>query len=176
MSSVISGDFQPINEWQLQHNGPKWKGEDSPLYLMDQTTKRLYWNESKRCVRVKCLLLSLATPFAHSAFAIKATALRILKLGTFYHFWSHKKGEKNYSLKSRAIDAGIEALKIVVTPFAIVGLELAAIYGLFTPYNGRKLYATIERALYGRSILAPCFQPNPKSHAFGGDPNKRNAY
>jgi len=36
-------------------------------------------------------------------------------------------------------------LRIVTTPIAFVDLELAAIYGIFTPYNSRKLYARIEK-------------------------------
>ncbi|MBS4171388.1 hypothetical protein NEOC95_002136 [Neochlamydia sp. AcF95] len=63
-----------------------------------------------------------------------------------------------------------------MTPVALVGLELAAIYGIFTPYNGRKLYASIERAQYGKFTLAPCFQPGPTCHASGGNPQKRDAF
>ncbi len=61
---------------------------------------------------------------------------------------------------------------IVFSPIAAVGLQLAAIYGLFSPKNGRKLYATFERCIYGRALLAPCFQPNPADnfqHALGGE-------
>jgi hypothetical protein len=47
---------------------------------------------------------------------------------------------------------------------------------VFAPYDDRKLYASIERAQYGHFILAPCFQPDPKSHAFGGDPKKEAVF
>jgi hypothetical protein len=100
-------------------------------------------------------------PFA-SVFNI---AYRIFKLVTFSHFWVEKKsevnesGEREYNFKARLTDAGQDLLRIVATPVAIIGLELVAIYGLFRPYDGRKLYASIERATYGNGMLAPCFQP-----------------
>lgn len=73
-------------------------------------------------------------------------------------------------------DAGQDILRIIATPFSILGLELAAIYGMFRPYDGRKLYGSIERATYGKAILAPCFQPNPTSHAFGGSTDQKDAF
>lgn len=63
----------------------------------------------------------------------------------------------------------MDALRIIASPIAIAGLELAAIYGIIRPYDGRKLYASIERAEYRNFILVPCFQPDPTSHALGGD-------
>ena len=67
-------------------------------------------------------------------------------------------------------------MRIIATPVSILGLELAAIYGIFQPYDGRKLYASFERATYGNFILAPCFQPDPKYHALGGDINEKDAF
>lgn len=67
-------------------------------------------------------------------------------------------------------------MRILVTPLSIIGLELAAIYGLFRPYDGRKLYASLEREIYGDFVLAPCFQPDPQYHALGGDINQKNAF
>ena len=88
-------------------------------------------------------------------------------------------GDSSKRLKSdenKLADAGKDSLRIVAAPFSILGLELAALYGLIRPYDGRKMYATIERAMYGNPILAPCFQPEPERHAFGGDINERNAF
>lgn len=56
-------------------------------------------------------------------------------------------------------DSFDDFLRIILTPLAIAGLEVSALFGLLSPYDGRKLYATIERALYGTAILAPGFQP-----------------
>jgi len=84
--------------------------------------------------------------------------------------------KKPYSFNASLKEAGKDLLRIFTTPIAYVGLELAAIYGRFRPYDGRKLYATIERAQYGHFILAPCFQPQATRHLFGGDINNKNAF
>ncbi len=174
MSSITLRDFQPINTWKPDLNGPKWSDGD-PKHLIDATTERRYWNESKGCVGFKCFLLTLGTPIVHSVASLVNVVYR-MKLVMFSHFRVDKEGEKSYSFKERLKDAGKDLLRVVTTPIAFVGLELAAIYGMFTPYNGRKLYASIERAQYGNFILAPCFQPDPTRHAFGGNPEERNAF
>ena len=55
-------DFYPFNSWEKDYNGENWD-EDSydsfeSKYLIDMTTNKRYWNESKNCVREKCFLLS----------------------------------------------------------------------------------------------------------------------
>lgn len=84
--------------------------------------------------------------------------------------------EKEYNLKGRIISAGGDLLRIVATPISLIGLELSAIYGIFNPFDGRKLYASFERATYGKHILAPCFQPDPEKHLFGGDMSQKDAW
>jgi hypothetical protein len=163
-------DFNPFNKWKVDPYGSDYQ-DGQPMYIIDQTTGKRYFNETKGCVRTKCSLLTLGTPFVHSIAAILNLAYRILRLITFYHF---SKDDKKYTFKTRLIDAGKDFLRIVATPFSIIGLELSAIYGIFRPYDGRKLYASFERAEYGNFILAPCFQPDPRYHALGGNVYKRN--
>lgn len=158
MSSITLRDFQPINTWKPDLDGKKWI-DGGPMYLTDMTTKRKYYNESKAWVGFKCFYLTLRTPIVQSIFSVVFTALKIIDLVRFSHFISDKEGEKSYSFKERLKDAGKDLLRIVTTPIALIGLELAAIYGIFSPYNGRKLYASIERAQYGNLILMRRFQP-----------------
>ena len=173
--SITRGDFNIFDTtWKELKNGEKWPN-GAPKYLVDMSTGdmktgRKYWNESKDLVSFKCLLLILGTPIYHFMASLLNVAYRIVKLVSFFHFWVDKEGEKSYSLKERFKDAGQDLLRIVVTPIAIIGLEFTAIYGVFSPYNGRKLYASIERAQYERYIVAPCFQPDPNSHLFRSDP------
>lgn len=150
-------DFQPINTW-------KPDGE----YLIDCTTGNRYWNESKTVVGIKAGLLTIGTPFIHAIAAVLNVAYRILKSITGYQFWCEKEGERAYDLNSRLTDAGQDLLRIIAAPLVCVGLELAALYGIVNPYDGRKLYASLERCEYGSFILAPCFQPTPKYHLLGG--------
>jgi len=173
--SITLQDFQIVNTWKEEVDGEKWSDGEAK-FLIDQSTGKKYFNESQDVVGFKCALLTLGTPFVHSAASIANLAYRVLRLATFANFWIEKDGEKKYSFENRLLDAGKDLLRIVLVPISILSLELSAVYGLFTPYNGRKLYATIERATYGNFILAPCFQPDPTQHAFGGDINKKNAF
>lgn len=171
--NVTLKDFQPVNEWKLDSKGEKFRSGE-PVYLIDQSTGRKYLNEDQDIVRFKCLLLSIGTPFVHAVAGLLNVAYRILKLVTFSHFWMNN--QTKYNLKERFSDAGSDLLKIIATPISYFALELAALYGLFRPYDGRKLYASIERGTYSNFILAPCFQPNPKKHAFGGKMSERNVF
>ena len=140
-----------------------------PKYITDGSTGRNYFNESKGFIRFKCALLTVGTIPVHIVTSICNLFYRIFKLVTF----------KNSTLT----DAGKDFLRMIASAsgIAIVSLELAALYGLLRPHDGRKLYATIERAVYaddmylfGHNRLAPCFQPDPKKHLFGGDPDQPN--
>jgi hypothetical protein len=178
MPSVTLKDFQPINNWKVDSEGEKFvccpAHRGAPRFLIDETTGRRYLNESSGVVGFKCFLLTLGTPFVHPLAMIANLAYRILKIVTLSHFWAAR--YEKYTFEERLTELGKDLLRIVANPIAIVGLELAAIYGWFRPYDGRKLYATIERATYESFILAPCFQPEPEYHAFGGDIQKRNAF
>lgn len=169
--SIILKDFRPVNTWKPEENGEKWgNGNNKSKYLVDQTTGRRYWNESKGCVRSKCVLLALGTPFVHPFAVICNVVYRILKLISFSHFWMPKTGK--YNFKARLAEAGKDLLRIAISPIALVGLELSSLYGIIRPYDARKLYASFERLTYNHFIMAPCFQPDPTRHALGGDPNR----
>ncbi len=177
-SSVKFRDFQPINKWTPDFEGRIWVILDSdgrtvkdPMTIIDHSTQRRYLNEFPGTIRCKSFWLILGTPIA----GLCGLVYRVVKLVTLAHFWLEKEEEKSYSLKGRLVDAGADFLKIITAPLVIIGLELAAIYGVFRPYDGRKLYATIERAAQVE-LLAPCFQPEPTYHIFGGDLNKPNAW
>lgn len=175
MPGVTFKDFQPINRWKVDSEGPQWSyGVKEPQFIIDQTTGRRYFNESKGVVGFKCFLVTLGTPFVHLPAAVINLAYRVAKVVSGSHFWMPTSSTSTF--KARLAEAGKDLLRIVATPIAVVGMELAAIYGMIRPYDGRKLYASIERAQYGNFILAPCFQPDPTQHALGGDINKKNAF
>jgi len=173
-------DFQPINTWILDLNSGNWTDENDmdtgvPRFIIDETTKRRYTNESSGCVRFKCFLLVFGTPIVHSLTALFHAATKIFNLVTLYHFWVNLEGDA-YNFKGRLENAGNDLLNLIILPLSIVGLELSAIFGVLSPYDGRKLYASIERAAYGDSILAPCFQPDAQFHLFGGNINERDVF
>lgn len=170
-------DFNPINNWILENQGSSWVNDDTfmPTYIIDQSTGRKYWNESPNIIRFKCALLAVGSPIVQPlALLVAGVGLNALKILSLSHFWAPD--DINSSLTERIRCAFLDLVKIASSPLVLIALEISAFYGIFNPYDGRKLYASIERAYYNGAFLAPCFQPDPTRHAFGGDPKKRNAF
>jgi len=93
--SVDLKDFQPINKWKVDKDGPKFYN-GNPQHLIDQTTGRKYFNESPGVVSFKCFLVTLGTPIVHGIASLLNVAWRILKLVTLSHFWVPQKGNYNF--------------------------------------------------------------------------------
>jgi hypothetical protein len=169
VNSLVGADFSLCNEWTPYKLGPKWTDYPKiPAYLIDGSTGRLYWNESEGVVGFKCALLTLGTPIVHATVGLASKIFHVITLSAL------RKG--GGTLKERFTEFGKDLARLVFLPLGIIALEAAALYGVFSPYNGRKLYASLERACYKGYLLAPCFQPSPTHHFFGGDSNKRNAF
>jgi hypothetical protein len=103
-------------------------------------------------------------------------AYRVVKVASLSHFWLPNSKPSSYDLTGRLKNCAVDTLRVLTTPLAPIALQLTAIYGLFRPYDARKLYATIERAQYGNFILAPCFQPLATHHLFHGKIDEQNAF
>ncbi|MFZ0565784.1 MAG: hypothetical protein WAM28_06335 [Chlamydiales bacterium] len=160
MTNLIKQDFNLVSSWREEGN-----------YLIDESTNRKYLNESKGLVRKKCLLLALGTPIVHLIASIINILIRLIKI---IAFWMN--GCKNYGWKERLKEKGAEVAKLGLALITPIALEMASLYGCYSPYDGRKLYASIERASYGGPLLAPCFQPSATRHLFGGDINEKDVW
>lgn len=153
-------DFKPFfNNWETDKTDEFWPNTQEPKYSIDQSTGRKYLNYSEFNIRAKCVVLAIGTAFLHPLAALANVIYRTVKVVFLTHFWMPKDNEQTYCFKERAIEALIDVARIVVTPVITTTLSIAAIYAVINPLDGRKLYATLERAYYGNAILAPCFQP-----------------
>lgn len=86
---------------------------------------------------------------------------RIGKLLTFAYFWHMAPGK--YSFAARLIELGKDLFRVVFTPLILLGFLLTSLNGMtFSPYDGRKVYATLERLAYGGgySQFNRHFRPN----------------
>lgn len=175
--SLTFNDFKPVNDWVEERESGEVYDNGCPMYIIDQSTGKHYLNSSEKGIRFNCIVLSLlGVPICHTISMVGHTAYRIGKIVTGAHFWITKENERDYSLKERGLEAMEDLVKIVSAPFVLCALEASAIYGLFRPFDGRKLYASFERfAFYDRFFLAPCFQPDPSCHFFGGNLRTRDA-
>lgn len=180
MSNTVSltlRDFQLCNAWREDINGEKFP-DGTVMYLIDQSTRRKYLNESSALTRFKFVLFAaVGTPIIHSISLSCHAVYRIAKLVTVSYFWIPRENEITYSFKARLEDAGLDLLKIVMTPIVLIGLEVSAVYGIFNPHDGRKVFASLERFQFNHEfLLSPCFQPDPTHHFFGGNLNQQNTF
>ena len=141
---------------------------------VDLSTGDVYWKDSKRVTRLKCLGLAAATPIVHAVGLTLNLANRVAKVISLAHFWHPS--ASHLSFAEKCCSCGRDLLRIAFTPFIYLGLELSAVYGLIFPKSGKKLYATFERCAYGKELLAPCFQPYATKHLGGGIPGKKNEW
>lgn len=174
-------DFQLVNRWCVDTDGEKFdccnNHRGNPKFIIDMHTGKKYINDSIESIRFKCFLMTFGTPFVHIPCGAVNIAYRVLKLVLGYHFWPDSgENENPTSCSDKFLEFSKDGLRIISQPFSIIGLEMASFYGIINPYDGRKLYASIERVQYGNGIMAPCFQPNPKGHLLGGNINARDEY
>lgn len=153
MSPVTLNDFRIVSQW----SEPDWQG-----LITDLSTDRRY-NQLIAQPHKVFIRLALLSPLIQGVGVICRVALSALKLISLYHFWCKKDGA--YSITERLQDAGTDLLKVALAPLFYVGLELSAIYGIMRPLDGRKLYATMERAFYGQGFLTRGWQPLPELEA-----------
>lgn len=181
MQGIDDRDYRPVN-WThfIPCTSFERKKDPEKTYkfnadcIEDLINGDKYLDDDQSVVRFKCLALAAATPIVHAIGLLINLACRIAKVITFAHFWYSC--ETQYSLRERALTFGRDVLRVVFTPVFYIGLELSAFWGLALPYDGRKLYAAFERCAYGKELLAPCFQPDPKGHLGGGSLNEKNAW
>lgn len=167
-------DFLLFSEYITDPHGPRWAGGDDmnrqPCYIIDTATGRKYWNQSHSNIRIKCLLLAFGGPVAQISFLAMKFFARISDV--FVTLIAPEKD--SYSWQAREVV--IQLTKAFAIPFIYVALELAAIYGLFSPLDGRRIYGSLERLAGDERYLAPCFQPDPTRHFFGGAADDPNAF
>jgi hypothetical protein len=172
--------FNPINTWSLED-----------YEIVDKGTGDKYCHDSTTTVRLKCAALFAACWIVQPIGLTLNLLNRIVKVVTFSHLWYPSQGE--YNFKAHISEWGKDILLIVSTPLIFVGMLFSALYGAtVSPYDGRKLYGTLERLAYSGGyqyfsayysertphnyLLAPCFQPSPKAHLGGGELGKSDVW
>ena len=142
--------FTP-GKWHVDSSGPKFSNENRPMWIEDLTSKKKYLNFSDSNIRAKCLAL------AFGAFTVSLLAMIVKVLAPDESFTD-----------------GAKAL--ILMPFMILALFFAALYGIVSPQNGRKLYNEVESSYFDQWRLAPCFNPEATKHLFGSDIKKTDGW
>lgn len=166
---VCYQDFSLRSTWVPETGGPQWGKnylgshlDSGPLFIIEQETGKKYLNQRKTLLRIKLAMVLVTSPVMQILALIRkvfARAVDFLQALTFR--------AKN-SICANIKHANQSLLLIIAMPLIYLAIELSALYGLFCPLAGRKLYASFERLAGSETFVAPCFQPNPTDHYFGG--------
>ncbi len=156
---VTIDHFWPVNSWR----------ERNSLYIVDQTTADVYWNDDSETKRLKFLAIAFFGPLVHAIGLVANGLNRSYKVLTFGHLYYRAQDP-------RFMELAYDIARIALTPLIFIGLVFTPIYGLIRPNDGGKVYATLERTIYTQDLIAPCFQPFPRVHLGGGDPNLPNGW
>lgn len=159
--------------------------------IIEKLSGEIYCKDSKDIVIQKCAAVFLAT-FLAQAIGLSLNLLnRIGKIVSFAPIWNPT--QEIYSFTARLSDWGKDLFRVASTPLIFVGMLFSALYGmLVSPYDGRKLYGSLERLAYSGGyqffsicagakdphlfLLAPCFQPEPRTHLGGGVIGQANVW
>ena len=107
----ISGPIYGIRDVLIDEKGKKWR------YMGHLSGDRFY-----------NLLHFVTNPLFHGIAIVGIVAYRILRIITLYPLFAEQKEPR--SLNQRAVALGIETLQVLSSPFLLVALEVAALYGI----------------------------------------------
>lgn len=136
-----------------------WRKKTYSL-LWDSKTNEIYNCDSKKTIRYKCALLIPKTFIDTTVRTIYHLATALFKSLLFPYYLLQGKEKTGKIFYSYA--------DIFRAPFYGVLCESAALYGLFKPYQGRKMYGYFERSLnrqndqinfHKKYYTARCFKP-----------------
>ncbi len=139
---ISLGNFTPVNQWIPEDSATTWKDSDEKALLVDQTTGNRYLNISENTLRACSAIVVVVSPIIE-AIAIVANVIDLASF-TLYLIKGPNANTADYFI-AKIVNVGIRLLKIASAPISLVALELAAIYGLFRPHDGRKMYEIISR-------------------------------
>jgi hypothetical protein len=131
----------------------------SRVYSEDVNTGDMYKNEKWDVIAAKCGLVAFGTPlytlgkmawhvFDTSMMIIGIALETLVEVGRQFACKRFQKGlvEMREGLSEIAGTLGAGLFEVVSAPIFGLGVEVAALYGIFKPYHGRKFVAMIEKA------------------------------
>jgi len=157
------GDFQPCNEWSESAQIPvdstpestcqkvfeiaqcnsslrKQLEKQECLLIQDKSTGYFYLNIPKEALRKKHRILLGIAPLTIPFFVCSVAIKNISRTVAFCHL-------RNKSLTpiDRWKYIAIDIARVIALPLIAAGLALSSLYALFSPYDGEKMFTTMER-------------------------------
>lgn len=160
--NITPNHFSLCNQWVTKDEAAQhgfdpdyFDNKGVNQFVVDASTGDRYVTDSPTLVRAKCVMIFAGSFVFHPI----AASLNILNM-----VWNILSGN------SKDVAGDIE--RICLTPFVLLGMLFATAYGaIINPYDGRKLYGTLERFYYHSSVIATCFQPSKAGYERVGQCN-----
>lgn len=150
MCLQVLAPYSPLGNWQKQKR-------ESEFLWHDAYSQESYRGEPLYAIGCKCLALAIVAPVIYTSAAIVNVAFKIHKIILLAPFWMPETRSKPFSKKITLLlrDLGI----VMMTPWIILAIEIAALYGILNPLDGRKLISNFQRLLFGKTLCTPCMNP-----------------
>ena len=162
-------DYNPWVTWktkttseifQSELESGKAKKVVTDYFIQDASTGYCYLDEEGGLVRKKHLALLITAPFIHFlGFIIMMGCDVVVGLTALLRATTLLCQGKLARAKHIVGQFAMRVGGIMVKPLGWGVMVASNIIGLMLPLSGKKVFASIERAVYWRPILAPCFQP-----------------
>ena len=166
-SSVAAVTVMPKTEVETSIIRPVWErvivnvayGRGLRFQVTDvihNPTGTLYNDDSVCVVASKCLVLALAAPVFYTARAIwhasRIVVDTVVIASQFFHQLARRensgpilKGLSERALQDLTSRIQHNLWRVVTTPFIIIGIEVGALWGVISPYEGRIIVGFMER-------------------------------
>lgn len=137
-----------IKHYEIKNEETKKKWDITVIsYIVDSKTGDLYLDEDWYVITFKCFCILLINPIFSTLTALwELSRLAVLTKRTIERLSEQNDGEPRKELVDNLLKAVFDVVKI---PVFSSGIELAAFYGIFHPYQGRRMGAAIESAWHG---------------------------
>lgn len=161
--SITWRDFIPLNSWKVDLEGDRIERTgENPIYCHITDGHRSYYNNRPSRIAMLCNTL-----IVDPARLLARLIVKTLAIVTLFPLWQQQQPR---SLIGRVNDYLWNFVDIPVQIVFFAAKELSSVYGIVTPFNGRKLYASFERLAWnlgvgigmpsGRGLLELNLQPD----------------
>jgi hypothetical protein len=124
--------------------------------ILDQRTKKVYKNteqflSKKELIllpRVECAALALMYPIYGIVGAVMHVFARVINI--FKHGFIPEVALQGH----KYVLIGRDLAKILLTPLALLAMQISLLYGIVKPRDGKKMYASLERVFFGGYVYA----------------------
>lgn len=135
--NYLIDNYSPFNFWEA--SGKSRFEPDRPLFVTDQSNGDKYYYKKTKELRSDQMKLLSTNLLPRTVRTLAYIGIKALKTVTFFEILIETTSER-VTLKERVIKYGKDVLSIPASLVHFALINLASLYGLVRPNDGRKLY------------------------------------